>query len=1051
MSHAGATECFPDPTACPSSAPTAAPSGAPTAAPSASPTARPSTGPSPWPTLSPTTSEPSLPPSPAPSAVPAAVPTPAPTSAPSPGPSSEPSAAPSATPSAAPSPAPSGAPSALPSSSPSGGPSSLPSPVPTPLPSAIPTPRPTPYPTTAEPSPSPTLLPSPQPSSFPTVYPQVTALPAERGVALTKPASANFTLFLINLSQDELPEQCIRNTTGEPDRDHAGAAVFPEVAWSRTRLTLGNSIDDLDATVVATIRSAGSTPGTYTFRYAVDACVSNVGDGDVRLVVEIRTEPVASESYVELGSSAPVLGEDWRAAATIVPVDADGDRVAAEDIDEASVFEAVLSKQKAQTSENETVQYVGYQFCTTTTKTFPEGAALVADCATPDAREAGVWDLHVSSTARRWRAQRVSLCPAGRYDAAGYCEDCFGGLTCDEPGVTLDVLPLKAGRWRGSPASTNVRKCLNPTACRGGNATGDASCRRGYEGPLCAVCDAGYAPAGIYRCEACTPEYTRTAYIEGLVFGSMTKRRYQSLKVKAKILFVMEQITIFVPENLPSVALPTSYLKYLDVAQVLNLDAARNAERMCITPPNFYTQLITVTAIPIAACSALLFMVAQLKLRKRRWEGAYTLLLLLTFCVFPTVSQTIFQTFSCDGNFDDGSFLRLDYNIKCEGTTYELFVLYSVIMIFVFPVGVPLFYAFNLYHARALLRPSPTRAAISERRDEIARLAELWAAYRRLDGRRTPVEELALREAMVVALHEIPDFFELEGQGHLKFLFQPYVPRYFYWEVFESLRRLILGSVLVIVQPGHLSQIALGALVAFLVAVFHAKFHPYREEADNVLAFAANLVVALTFFVSLVIFAGIEADGYSQEQLGVLLIALNFSVLALGLGFLLHDRFGITVESACYGVLDCCLCCVPRAADARKALRRRAKRRSYDTNVELVEKTTDRPKNPLHAAQVGGAETRSDPTVDGIDVDRLAGSDDDRDDGGDDARRTSFAGELDYDTYDTKRGDDSFFALSPMATRNRQRRGPAKAHFQGRHPAHSDAEDPDPGDEPGPT
>ena len=143
-----------------------------------------------------------------------------------------------------------------------------------------------------------------------------------------------------------------------------------------------------------------STLEFHTFRYAVDACVSNVGDGDVRLVVEIRTEPVASESYVELGDAAPVLGEDWRAAATIVPVDADGDRVAAEDIDEASVFEAVLSKQKAQTSENETVQYVGYQFCTTTTKTFPEGAALVADCATPDAREAGVWDLARSNRSR---------------------------------------------------------------------------------------------------------------------------------------------------------------------------------------------------------------------------------------------------------------------------------------------------------------------------------------------------------------------------------------------------------------------------------------------------------------------------------------------------------------------------------------------------------------------------------------------------------------------------------------------------------------------------
>ena len=38
----------------------------------------------------------------------------------------------------------------------------------------------------------------------------------------------------------------------------------------------------------------------------------------------------------------------------------------------------------------------------------------------------------------------------------------------------------------------------------------------------------------------------------------------------------------------------------------------------------------------------------QLKLLEERWDGPYSAFLLLTYCVFPAVSQTIFQVFSCD-------------------------------------------------------------------------------------------------------------------------------------------------------------------------------------------------------------------------------------------------------------------------------------------------------------------------------------------------------------------------------------------------------------------
>ena len=149
--------------------------------------------------------------------------------------------------------------------------------------------------------------------------------------------------------------------------------------------------------------------------------------------------------------------------------------------------------------------------------------------------------------------------------------------------------------------------------------------------------------------------YFRREWIEAYLLGEMTPRRFKSLQVKAKILFVMEQIAIGVPAQLPAVALPTTYLRYLDAVQFLSLNAAANAERMCLTRPDFFAQLLTATLIPIAAALVLLAYAAYLKAQERSWETAYSLFLLLTYCVFPAVSQTIFQVFACDTEFDDGA------------------------------------------------------------------------------------------------------------------------------------------------------------------------------------------------------------------------------------------------------------------------------------------------------------------------------------------------------------------------------------------------------------
>jgi len=150
---------------------------------------------------------------------------------------------------------------------------------------------------------------------------------------------------------------------------------------------------------------------------------------------------------------------------------------------------------------------------------------------------------------------------------------------------------------------------------------------------------------------------------------------------------------------------------------------------------------------------------------------------------------------------------------------------------------------------------------------------------------------------------------------------------------------LLLGAVLVVLFSGNqLSQIAFGCTVAFLVALVHAKAHPYREEDDNELAFAANFVVALTFFVGLVLYADADEGRYddSKVSFGALLILLNLSVVAVGCALIAHDRFGTTAR----GLAAYCLGAASRAcfSEAREA-RAEAKQDAADRvgDVEMTE------------------------------------------------------------------------------------------------------------------
>lgn len=79
-------------------------------------------------------------------------------------------------------------------------------------------------------------------------------------------------------------------------------------------------------------------------------------------------------------------------------------------------------------------------------------------------------------------------------------------------------------------------------------------------------------------------------------------------------------------------------------------------------------------------------------------------------CVHCHVRLTLQKAFSalvCDDSFEDGSsYLRADYSISCHAANRAGWVLYAVVAICVYPIGIPCMYMAVLWRRRKEINPS---------------------------------------------------------------------------------------------------------------------------------------------------------------------------------------------------------------------------------------------------------------------------------------------------------------------------------------------------------
>ena len=336
------------------------------------------------------------------------------------------------------------------------------------------------------------------------------------------------------------------------------------------------------------------------------------------------------------------------------------------------------------------------------------------------------------------------MCSRGYFysSTTGSCSECSGGLSgmgilavlIAAAVVVAVVVHLRSQFRRGASGALSLDDLLNVVLVKLGFMRGDMS-------------DSRRKDIAAARAEA-----KRRAVVKLRIYVTL----YQIISAMAYVL---------------DFRFPSAFRAITATFNILNTSVSNDTGLSCTSPFDYVDVLLATTLIPIAVTAAL-----WLGYRVQRGgfpfgvsgvsgdallvlQSSYTyLFLFFTYLIFPGVSTVIFRMFSCQNIDPDGAdsgdnlFLRADYSISCHSDRYYFGLVWAVVMLLVYPIGIPAMYYCLLKGAQ---------------QEIVSRLSAV-------QGDEARRRQLAL--------------------SSLAFLFEPYKPRYWYWELVETMQRLLLSG-----------------------------------------------------------------------------------------------------------------------------------------------------------------------------------------------------------------------------------------------------------------
>ena len=305
---------------------------------------------------------------------------------------------------------------------------------------------------------------------------------------------------------------------------------------------------------------------------------------------------------------------------------------------------------------------------------------------------------------------------------------------------------------------------------------------------------------------------------------------------KLKIFLSFLQVATNLGTNL-NIVWPTTYVNFLLFFDVSNFDFALSSavSADCIGVVNYYSKYVAIVLAPavILLFTVLFYLLPNylewgpfrsktLQERQRGKMNFWRLFLYLLFLVYPSVSSTVLRLYVCT-EIDGSYYLQTDLRVSCYSSQWTSYTYASLILILLYPVGVPIFFF-------SILR----------------------------------VNQEHLREPRI--------------RAQLGFLYAGYRGECWWFEITESIHKLTLTSVLAFLPSGAQLPTGMGVCVLYFLIILLV--NPYLSSFDDMLALYSECEIFLLITAGWIFYNQPVGASDNDLLLSVCLIAITIFFFA---------------------------------------------------------------------------------------------------------------------------------------------------------------------------
>eukprot|EP01052_Picozoa_sp_SAG31_P020378 SAG31_NODE_1528_length_8003_cov_1.749620_7_plen_436_part_01 len=317
---------------------------------------------------------------------------------------------------------------------------------------------------------------------------------------------------------------------------------------------------------------------------------------------------------------------------------------------------------------------------------------------------------------------------------------------------------------------------------------------------------------------------------------------------------------------------PENFRKILDFLRVLKGDILQYLDVKCVLPVNLYSEFV-LAMILLPSLLGLSYAIAHIQIRRARptLNLQETLLtqsqkakmidvqlnraFIAAFALYPFLTTRIAHMLACK-SYGSETYQRYDYHISCDEPEYLVFRYFSIVMIVVYPIGIPAGCLWILRQNRqeivsgALHLKEPRRASATV-----------------IDSKHSPVTQPWWKAT----------------RGTFEFVVAEYRSELYYYEIVEFARKGLLTGVLLGAKQGTATQIVIGVFISAVFAGLNMIAMPYVDDRVNGIRIVTDFSLFLTMLSVLMLHFkdSLGCEILNEPILGSILIILNTVLVAI--------------------------------------------------------------------------------------------------------------------------------------------------------------------------